>query len=209
MSANRHRRGTTALRAAALLGFVAAAALVVVAVAVDSRAGLRMGAAVGAVLVGFLAGLLLRTERGVPLAVGAARARQAAGFTAVQDRLVADQRAVVDQLARRLVAADQRGEALAATVADLEQRLAEQRVVVEPRAAAQTAAEPDPTLDMLRELVTLSDASMADLWPDLTEAPTVVDLLSRDERATVAASGTEPASDPAPEVGSGGGQRIA
>lgn len=168
MTPRRHRRRTSLLRTAAVAAFGAAAALALAGLVLDSAGGLRVAVATGAVLVGLLAAALLRSERALPAAVGAARARQATGFTAAQQRLLADQRRVVEHLGRRLADTERRAAALAATVTTLQAQ----------------ATEPSDTLAVRPT----SQLALADLWPDLAEAPTVVDLLGWDQAAYAAAA---------------------
>lgn len=131
-----------------------------------------LAAASGTLLTVVMSVLVFRVDRRRRLEVGAVRARVANDYAAEHARYVGEHRAFTAHLVSLLDAASSRIGLLRHRVDWLEGELAA------ARAAAAKRAEPGT------ELARFADTSeWAELWPDLAEAPTVVDLVAWDERA--------------------------
>jgi hypothetical protein len=130
-----------------------------------------LAAASGTLLTVVVSVLVFRVDRRRRIEVGAVRARVAADYAAEHARYVAEHRAFTAHLVALLDAASSRIGLLRHRVDWLEGELAS------ARAAAQRA---EPGTELARFADT---AEWTDLWPDLAEAPTVVDLVAWDEKS--------------------------
>jgi hypothetical protein len=129
-------------------------------------------AAVAAVLTTVVSVLVFRVDRRRPTDVAAARARIAADYAAEHARYAGEHRAFTEHLVALLDAASSRIGLLRHRIDWLEGELASAKF-------AQERAVGKPG----NELVRLADtAEWTELWPDLAEAPTVVDLIAWDAR---------------------------
>lgn len=159
------------VRLVAKLAPVLAFSAVAVAFALDGRWPV-VAAAVAAVLTTVVSVLVFRVDKRRRADVAAARARVAADYAAEHARYASEHRAFTEHLVALLDAASSRIGLLRHRVDWLESELAsgkssEERV-------------PDKAGN---ELVRLADnAEWTELWPDLAEAPTVVDLIAWDTR---------------------------
>lgn len=166
------RRGRLGpVRFAAKLAPVLAFSAVAVAFVLEGRWPVA-AAAVAAALTTAVSVLVFRVDRRRRADVAAARARVAADYAAEHARYAGEHRAFTEHLVALLDAASSRIGLLRHRVDWLEGELAS------AKAAQERAAEKPGN-----ELVRLADnAEWAELWPDLAEAPTVVDLIAWDSR---------------------------
>jgi hypothetical protein len=190
MNGVRHRRR---LRSFLFLAFAAPAtalALTGAALVFGGRWWIVASAA-GAGLSALLGTVLLRLDRRWRAYYASQRARQAARFAAEQDQYAAEHQSFTTHMLELLDAATD--------------RIGVQRIMLDLleadiaalRSARPAAAEPEPVakgpghvVDVLGEV-----PEWTELWPDGSEAPTVVDLVGWDER-----SQSSPDSEPAGEV---------
>jgi hypothetical protein len=171
MASVRHRRRVRLTRFVAAVAPLAALALAGAAFVLEDRWLPAAAAAAGAVLSLVLAAMLLRLDRRWRLEVAMARAAQAAEYAAEYERYTSVHRSftshmigLLDAASDRLGVQRRRIEALEAEVTGL-------------RVARPAAADPTPALATFAE-----GPEWNELWPDLADAPTVVDLLKWDER---------------------------
>ena len=172
MAPVRHRRRVRLTRFVAAVAPLAAVALAGAAfVFEDQWLPAAAAAAAGAVLSLVLAAMLLRLDRRWRLEVAMARAAQAAEYAAEHERYSSEHRSftshmigLLDAASDRLGVQRRRIEALEAEVTGL-------------RVARPAAADTTPALATFAE-----GPEWNELWPDLADAPTVVDLLKWDER---------------------------
>ncbi len=125
-------------------------------------------AALGTVLVSVL---VFKVDQRRRVEVGAARARVAADYAAEHSRYAAEHRAFTAHLVGLLDAASSRIGLLRHRVDRLESELAASRIPAPTR--------PEPGTELAKYADT---AEWSELWPDLAEAPTVVDLIAWDAR---------------------------
>lgn len=158
-------------RAVARLAPVLAVALVAAAVVYGGPWPL-VAASGAAALTTLVAALVFRIDRRRRTEVAATRARIAAEYGAEHARYASEHRAVVSYLSGLVDAASTRIGLLRHRIGLLERELRE------PRAGGvgRSAPETEPPLLAQRP-------AGAQLWPDVAEAPTVVDLIAWDERA--------------------------
>lgn len=149
-----------------------AVGLLAVAV-VQGRWWSLVAAGAGALLTLLLSALVLRVDRLRRVEVAATRAKVAAEYAAEYTRYASDHRSVTNHLVELLETASNRIGILQRRVERLEGELAELRP-----AAPAAGATPAPGLASLS-----GEGEWEQLWPDLAEAPTVVDLVAWDSRA--------------------------
>lgn len=131
-----------------------------------------IAAAGAALLTALVSVLVFRIDRRRRVEVGAVRARVAADYAAEHSRYAGEHRAFTAHLVSLLDAASSRIGLLRHRIDWLEGELAANRM------PPSRGAEPGT------ELARFADTTeWAELWPDLAEAPTVVDLVAWDERA--------------------------
>ncbi len=130
-------------------------------------------AVVAALLTTVVSVLVFRVDRRRRAEVSAARARVAADYAAEHARYAGEHRAFTEHLVALLDAASSRIGLLRHRIDWLEGELA----------AAKLAHESTPATKPGAELVRASDnAEWTELWSDLADAPTVVDLVAWDAR---------------------------
>lgn len=169
--ASAHRRSRLPLiRLAAKLAAVVAVSVVVGAYLLGGRWPIP-AAAVAAALTVVVAVLVFRVDRRRRVEVGAVRARVAADYAAEQSRYASEHRAFTAHLVSLLDSASSRIGLLRHRVEWLEGELAAARYTL--------ARRPEPSTELARYADT---TEWTELWPDLAEAPTVVDLVAWDER---------------------------
>lgn len=176
MAPVRHRRRFHAVRLVAVIAPLATAALAAAAVL---RGGpLLVVAAVGGVVATVVLGVVLRrVERRGRVEIAAVRAGQAAAYAREHERHADEHRAFTAHLVGMLDLADGRVATMRERLDAVEAEIAAARAAL----AAREAADADASS---QELVRLSDGvGWEDLWPDLAEAPTVVDLITWEDRA--------------------------
>jgi len=159
------------IRAVAQLAPVLAVVLVAVAIMLGGPWPL-LAAAAAAGLTALVAALVFKIDRRRRVEVAATRARIAADYGAEHARYASEHRAVLGYLVGVLEAASSRIGLLRHRISLLEDQLAEAR--------AEAADRPEPGTELLRFA---QRADESELWPDLGEAPTVVDLIAWDERS--------------------------
>ena len=129
-------------------------------------------AAAGAVLSLVLAAMLLRLDRRWRLEVATARAAQAAEYAAEHERSSSEHRSFTSHMIGLLDAASVRLGVQRRRIEALEAEVSGLRVAARP-----APADPTPAMATFAE-----GPEWNELWPDLADAPTVVDLLKWDER---------------------------
>ena len=155
----------------AKLAPVVAFSAVAVAFVLDGRWSLA-AAGVAAVLTTVVSVLVFRVDKRRRADVAAVRARVAADYGAEHARYAAEHRAFTEHLVALLDAASSRIGLLRHRIDWLEGELASAKFTQE-----RTIDKPN------NELVRLSDnAGWTELWPDLADAPTVIDLVAWDAR---------------------------
>jgi hypothetical protein len=190
MNGVRHRRR---LRSFLLLTFAAPAAALALTGAALAFGGRWwiVASAAGAGLSVLLGAVLLRLDRRWRTYYASQRARQAARSAAEHEQYAAEHQSFTRHMLELLDAATD--------------RIGVQRIMLDLleadiaalRSARPAAAEPEPVakgpghvVDVLGEV-----PEWTELWPDASEAPTVVDLVGWDER-----SQSSPVGEPADEV---------
>lgn len=170
MSRVRHRRHLHLYRFVA--GFAPAVAIgTAVAAFVLDGAWMPAAAAAGALLCLLLGSLVLRLDRRRRIELATVRANQAAAYAAENERYSAEHRSFTAHMVGLLDAAADRIGVQRTRLGSLEAEIAHLR--------STWTTPPAPS----HELVRLTDgAEWSDLWRDLAEAPTVVDLLKWDDR---------------------------
>jgi hypothetical protein len=170
MSSVRRRSRLGPVRFVAKLAPVLAFSAVAVAFVLDGR--WPAAAVVAAVLTTVVSVLVFRVDRRRRADVAAARARLANDYATEHARYAGEHRAFTEHLVALLDAASSRIGLLRHRIDWLEGELAAAKFTQE-----RTADKPG------NELVRLADNSeWIELWPDLAEAPTVVDLIAWDAR---------------------------
>ena len=182
----RRRRGHTLIRLAAYTTpFLVLGAAVPAA---TMQGWWLIGGLVAAVLVSaLLAILVLVLERRTRTTVAATRARLAVAHNADLARYAAEHRSFTEHMVGLLDAASVRMSVLRRRVDVLEREIATTRFLQRTRPVLAHELEAYSKKSVTKE--------WTDLWPDLTEAPTVVDFVAWDQR-----SGAETADD-APLLG--------
>jgi hypothetical protein len=173
----RHRRRLRSLRFLAVVGPAAAIALTAVAYELHGQWWL-VAAASGAGLSVVLGVAVFRVDRRWRIDYAAGRAAQAAAFAADYERYSGEHRSFVAHMLELLDEASDRIGVQRRTLDLLEREL------TDLRSARSAAQEPDPVAKGPGHVVdVLSDLpEWTDLWPDASDAPTVVDLGVWDER---------------------------
>jgi hypothetical protein len=170
MTTARRRSRLPLIRLVAKLAPVVAVAFVGMAFGLGGG-WLAAAAVVAALVTVLLSVLVFRVDHRRRIEVRAARARVAADYAAEHSRYAAEHRAFTAHLVGLLDAASSRIGLLRHRVDRLESELAASRILPPSR--------PEPSAELARYADT---AEWSDLWPDLAEAPTVVDLIAWDER---------------------------
>jgi hypothetical protein len=170
MSRVRHRRRLYVHRFVAWCAPVLAVGLSGAAFVLDG-AWMSAAAAAGALLSLLLGSMVLRLDRRWRVELATVRASQAAAFAAEHQRYAEEHHSFTAHLVALLDAAAHRIGVQRSRLDSLEAEIAHLR--------STWTTPPTPS----HELARIADgAEWSDLWPDLTEAPTVVDLLKWDER---------------------------
>ena len=170
MAPVRHRRRVRLTRFVAAVAPLAALALAGAAFVLEDQ-WLPVAAAAGAVLSLVLAAMVLRLDRRWRLVVAMARAAQAADYAAEHERHSSEHRSFTSHMIGLLDAASDRLGVQRRRIELLEAEVTGLRV------ARLAEADPTPALATFAE-----GPEWNELWPDLADAPTVVDLLKWDER---------------------------
>lgn len=170
----RRRRGHTLIRLAA---YAAPVLMLAAAIPAATMQGWWLiGGLAGAVLIsGLLGALVLHLERRTRTAVAATRAKLAASHNADLARYAAEHRSFTEHMVGLLDAASVRVSVLRRRVDGLEREIATTRFLQRTR----------PVLAHELEAYSTKSATLEwnELWPDLSEAPTVVDFMARDQRS--------------------------
>lgn len=170
MSRVRHRRRLYVHRFVAGFAPVAAVGLSGAAFVLDG-AWMSAAAAGGALLSLLLGSMVLRLDRRWRVELATVRASHAAAYAAEHERYAAEHHSFTTHLVGLLDAAAHRIGVQRNRLDSLEAEIAHLR--------STWTTPPTPS----HELARIADgAAWSDLWPDLAEAPTVVDLLKWDER---------------------------
>jgi hypothetical protein len=170
MASVRHRRRVSALGVLAVLAPSFAVALAVVAIVVAGPWP-RFAAAAGAAVSVALGFAVLHLQRRRRVDVATMRAEQAAEYAVVHSRYSDEHRDFTDHMVGLLDLASERIDIMRGRLDTLEAEVTHARGA---RPGAST-----PSVDLAR---LASGAEWNDLWPDLSEAPTVVDLVAWDDR---------------------------
>ncbi len=169
MASVRHRRRVSALGVLATLAPSFAVVLTVLAIVVGGSWP-RPAAAVGAALSVGLGVAVLHLQRRRRVDVATVRAEQAAEYAVVHSRYSDEHRDFTDHMVGLLDLASERIDIMRGRLDTLEAEITHAR---RARPGAST-----PSTDLAR----LTSREWNDLWPDLSEAPTVVDLVAWDDR---------------------------
>lgn len=172
MASVRHRRRLTAVRLLAVAAPATAIVLTVGALVLEGPWP-RIAAAVGAVAAAVLGGFVLRLERRLRVEVATVRAEQAAEYSEAHARYSEEHREFTDHMVGLLDVASERIDVMRSKLDLLEAEIAA------ARSARPGASTPSVELARLAE-----GAEWNDLWPDLSEAPTVVDLIKWEDKNT-------------------------
>ena len=175
----RHRRRLNFPRAAAVVLPTVSVAFVAAGSAVGSQGGIRIAAASAGVAAVVLGDLVWRVDRRGRVQLAQERAAQAADRSVEHEFLVRQHREFTAYVAQSHGAVARQ---LEQRIVGLEGSLAESMRTIGQLTAERVARE---SAEHSRELVRMADAQgdWADLWPDLSGADTVIDLMSWDERA--------------------------
>jgi hypothetical protein len=122
-----------------------------------------------------LAAIVLRLDRRLRIDVAALRAKLAAEYGSEQARHSGEHRSFSNHMVSLLDAASVRISVLRRRVDSLEREVATTRFL--------QATPSAPPVSTELEMLPASAAEWTDIWPELAEAPTVVDLIKWDERA--------------------------
>ena len=166
----RHRRRLTLVRVAAFLAPLIAVALAVVAVITDGPWP-RIAAGTGAVAATALGALVIRLDRQIRVEVNRVRAEQSAAYNAEHARYAEQHRDFTDHMVGLLDVASERIDVMRTRLDTLESEISAARTT---RRGATT-----PSTELARFA---EGAEWNDLWPDLADAPTVVNLVAWDDR---------------------------
>ncbi len=172
MASVRHRRRLTAVRLLAVAAPATAIVLTVGALILEGPWP-RIAAAVGAVAAAVLGAFVLRLERRLRVEVATVRAEQAAEYSEAHARYSEEHREFTDHMVGLLDVASERIDVMRSKLDLLEAEIAA------ARSARPGASTPSVELARLAE-----GAEWNDLWPDLSEAPTVVDLIKWEDKNT-------------------------
>lgn len=172
MASVRHRRRLTAVRLLAVAAPAAAIALTAAALVLEGPWP-RIAAAAGAVAATVLGAFVLRLERKLRVEVATVRAEQAAEYSEAHARYSEEHREFTDHMVGLLDVASERIDVMRGKLDLLEAEIAA------ARSARPGASTPSVELARLAE-----GAEWNDLWPDLSEAPTVVDLIKWEDKNT-------------------------
>jgi hypothetical protein len=170
MACVRHRRRLNIVRFLALLAPAVAVTLAVIAFVADG-AWPRVAAAMGATVSAVLGAVTVRLERRLRVEVAAVRADQAAEYSVVHARYSKEHRQFTDHMVGLLDVASERIDVMRSKLDVLEAQIAA------ARSARPGASTPSIHLARLAE-----SADWNDLWPDLSDAPTVVDLIAWEDK---------------------------
>jgi hypothetical protein len=171
MKSARRRRRQRSLRYAAYFAPVVVVVSTVAAI-VGGRQWLWAGAFTAVLVSLALAMIVLKLDRRWRSDVAATRAAMAAEYATEQTRYTDEHRSFTSHMVSLLDAASVRISVLRRRVDSLEREIAISRFA--------QATPPAPRVDQSSLVETASEWS--DLWPDLAEAPTVVDLIKWDEK---------------------------
>ncbi|MBB5786695.1 hypothetical protein [Jiangella mangrovi] len=172
MASVRHRRRLTAVRLLAVAAPVTAIGLTAAALVLEGPWP-RIAAAAGAVAAAVLGAFVLRLERKLRVEVASVRAEQAAEYSEAHARYSEEHREFTDHMVGLLDVASERIDVMRGKLDLLEAEIAA------ARSARPGASTPSVELARLAE-----GAEWNDLWPDLSEAPTVVDLIKWEDKNT-------------------------
>lgn len=169
----RRRRGHTLIRLAA---YTAPVLVLAAAIPAATMQGWWLiGGLGGAVLIsGLLGGLVLHLERRTRTAVAATRAKLAASHNEDLARYAAEHRSFTEHMVGLLDAASVRVSVLRRRVDGLEREIATTRFLQRTRPVLAHELEAYSKKSVTKE--------WTELWPDLSEAPTVVDFVTWDQR---------------------------
>ncbi|WP_129669726.1 hypothetical protein [Phytoactinopolyspora endophytica] len=169
MASVRHRRRLAVVRVLAVVTPVLAAALAAVALVVGG-AWPMIAAVAGGVVSVVLGVLVFRLERQLRVEVATVRADQAAEYSEVHARYSDEHRQFTDHMVGLLDVAGERIDSIRKQANELEVEL------TYSRNARQGASTPSD------QLARRAEAEWNDLWPDLSDAPTVVDLVAWEDK---------------------------
>lgn len=172
MSAVRHRRRLNAIRVLAVLAPTLAITLTAAAIIADGPWP-RVAAAGGAAVSAMLGAFIMRLERRMRVEVATVRAEQAAEYSVAHARYSEEHREFTDHMVGLLDVASERIDVMRGRLDRLEAEIAT------ARSTRLGASTPSTELARLAE-----GAEWNDLWPDLSDAPTVVDLIKWEDRNT-------------------------
>ncbi|WP_026877693.1 hypothetical protein [Jiangella gansuensis] len=172
MASVRHRRRLTAVRVLAIFAPTLAIGLAAAAFIAEGPWP-RVAAAEGAVVAAVLGAFILKLERRLRVEVATVRAEQAAEYSEAHARYSEEHREFTDHMVGLLDVASERIDVMRSKLDLLESEIAA------ARSARPGASTPSVELARLAE-----GAEWNDLWPDLSEAPTVVDLIKWEDKNT-------------------------
>lgn len=170
MATVRHRRRLTAVRVPAILAPALTAAGAVAAYVLGGDWPI-VAASAGAVVSVVLAIAVFRLERRLRVEVATVRAEQASEYSDVHARYSDEHRQFTDHMVGLLDAAGERIDSMRGQVNRLEIE------ATYARGNRPGASTPSNELALRAE-----GAEWNDLWPDLSDAPTVVDLVAWDDK---------------------------
>jgi hypothetical protein len=131
----------------------------------------RLAAILGAAVAVVLGGVILRLERKLRVEVATVRAEQAAEYAAIHAKYSDEHSEFTSHMVGLLDAASERIDIMRGRLDGLESE------IEQVRNAKPGASTPSDELARLA-----GGAEWNDLWPDLSDAPTVVDLVKWDEK---------------------------
>ena len=172
----RHRRRLRSFRFLAVAAPTAAIALTGVAYQLQGRWWWAAAAASAGMSL-FLGAAILRLDRRWRALFAADRAARSAAFAAEYERYSDEHKAFVAHMAELLDAASDRIGVQRMTLNLLEAQIAQLRSA-QQAAMEQVAKGPGHVVDLLGEV-----PDWTELWPDTSDAPTVVDLVAWEERS--------------------------
>lgn len=172
MASVRHRRRLNAVRVLAVCAPALAVALAATAFVADGPWP-RLAAAGGAAVSAVMGWFIMRLERRMRVEVATVRAEQAAEYSEAHARYSEEHREFTDHMVGLLDVASERIDVMRGRLDLLEAEIAA------ARSARPGASTPSNELARLAE-----GAEWNDLWPDLSDAPTVVDLIKWEDKNT-------------------------